>query len=502
VPITEIPSKTSGSLGEALVDTRPAVANELSATHFEAMKDALITVTGEVGLSDGSTAGSLNERVAALEGAPSGGDVVGPASATDNAIARFDLATGKLIQNSGVTVGDVSGGAIAVQASATTDLSIRGGDGTGIAPGGDAILDGGANGGSGPGAVIVGGTHASAVQVGNSGALVTVPGGLTVGGTGLITTLQGLNRIRTTTNGISPNRYVELFDFSNEAGTLASANTFMSEVSPEGVVPANPGSLCFVRYPSANANDGVWQKMSGAGNTGWARLVGGPSSSTDNALARFDGTNGRVQSTAFATMDDSGNIAAGSYNGLAVYNDAPNISLYPAGAGGDISIGGTYPGGDVFIQGGVSDVGLTGNVSIQGGPDMGGGQGVINIGDNIGSAINIGRAGIVTTIEGSCITRAADRSVNSDVSISNATDEFIRVDTSGANRTLTLPDPATKGKFVIKKMTTDTNTISLARFAAENIEGTAATYLLPGSAGTGRPAWTVWSDGTDWWVIA
>jgi|LakMenEpi03Aug12_release.lakeMendotaPanAssembly.Ray.scaffolds.fasta_scaffold549934_1 hypothetical protein len=34
------------------------------------------------------------------------GDVVGPASATDNAIARFDLATGKLIQNSVVTVGD------------------------------------------------------------------------------------------------------------------------------------------------------------------------------------------------------------------------------------------------------------------------------------------------------------------------------------------------------------------------------------------------------------
>ena len=34
------------------------------------------------------------------------GDVVGPASATDNAIARFDLTTGKLIQNSVVTVSD------------------------------------------------------------------------------------------------------------------------------------------------------------------------------------------------------------------------------------------------------------------------------------------------------------------------------------------------------------------------------------------------------------
>ena len=40
------------------------------------------------------------------------GDVIGPSSATDNAIARFDLTTGKLIQNSAVTIsdtGDMSG---------------------------------------------------------------------------------------------------------------------------------------------------------------------------------------------------------------------------------------------------------------------------------------------------------------------------------------------------------------------------------------------------------
>lgn len=37
------------------------------------------------------------------------GDVVGPASATDNAIVRFDSTTGKLIQNSAVTIADTSG---------------------------------------------------------------------------------------------------------------------------------------------------------------------------------------------------------------------------------------------------------------------------------------------------------------------------------------------------------------------------------------------------------
>jgi len=37
------------------------------------------------------------------------GDVVGPASATDNAVARFDSTTGKLIQNSAVLIADTTG---------------------------------------------------------------------------------------------------------------------------------------------------------------------------------------------------------------------------------------------------------------------------------------------------------------------------------------------------------------------------------------------------------
>lgn len=48
------------------------------------------------------------------------GDVVGPASAVDNAIARFDLTTGKLIQNSGVTIDDSNNVSGVVQLNATT----------------------------------------------------------------------------------------------------------------------------------------------------------------------------------------------------------------------------------------------------------------------------------------------------------------------------------------------------------------------------------------------
>jgi hypothetical protein len=44
-----------------------------------------------------------------LLGAGVTGDVVGPASATDNAISRFDGTTGKIIQNSVVTIADSTG---------------------------------------------------------------------------------------------------------------------------------------------------------------------------------------------------------------------------------------------------------------------------------------------------------------------------------------------------------------------------------------------------------
>lgn len=50
------------------------------------------------------------------------GDVIGPASSTDNAIVRFDLTTGKLIQNSGVMISDTN------NITTPGDLAVNGGD--------------------------------------------------------------------------------------------------------------------------------------------------------------------------------------------------------------------------------------------------------------------------------------------------------------------------------------------------------------------------------------
>lgn len=72
----------------------------------------LRTSTGPAVLTVGAVAdGEFLKRsgtsiVSAAAGGGGLGDVVGPASATDNALARFDTTTGKLIQNSAVSIDD------------------------------------------------------------------------------------------------------------------------------------------------------------------------------------------------------------------------------------------------------------------------------------------------------------------------------------------------------------------------------------------------------------
>lgn len=133
MPITTLPTKTAGDIGEALTDTRAPVDNELSATDYEKLKDRVIEIFTEVGLTDGSTPNSVWEAVLAGGGS---GDVTGPASSTDNAIARFHLATGKVIQDSAVTIDD-SGN---ISTSGTVDgrdLSVDGAKLDGIESGAD-----------------------------------------------------------------------------------------------------------------------------------------------------------------------------------------------------------------------------------------------------------------------------------------------------------------------------------------------------------------------------
>jgi microcystin-dependent protein len=86
---------------------------------FRALAEGISTTQGAILYRDGSQwsalAPGVNGQLLRTNGAAANpswvsaggtGDVVGPASTTDNAVARFDATTGKLIQNSGVIIDD------------------------------------------------------------------------------------------------------------------------------------------------------------------------------------------------------------------------------------------------------------------------------------------------------------------------------------------------------------------------------------------------------------
>jgi hypothetical protein len=79
---------------------------------------ARTSVSAGTGISYDSGTGVITNSSPSL-----GGDVVGPASATDNAIARYDSTTGKLLQNSVVTVGDTGATTGITTLSASTSLT-------------------------------------------------------------------------------------------------------------------------------------------------------------------------------------------------------------------------------------------------------------------------------------------------------------------------------------------------------------------------------------------
>lgn len=159
------------------------------------------------------------------------GDVVGPGSATDNAIVRFDSTTGKLIQNSVVTIDDT--GAVA----GVTTLASSGR----FTFSGDLLYVAGA--GAAPPTFVYGLFPYTGVGLGIASA------------TGMVgfTTGDGTEFVRLTTTGI-------ILGSSGPKWTSGSG-------SPESAVSAPVGS--FYSRTDGGANTSFYVKESGSGNTGW-----------------------------------------------------------------------------------------------------------------------------------------------------------------------------------------------------------------------------------------
>jgi hypothetical protein len=139
---TETVTSVNGQTG-AVVLTTTNVAEGTNLYYTDARARA--SVSAGTGISYSNTTGVITnaapDQIVALTGAgttvvtgtyPSFtitstdanvGDVVGPASATDNAVARYDSTTGKLLQNSVVTIGDTGATTGITTLSASTSVT-------------------------------------------------------------------------------------------------------------------------------------------------------------------------------------------------------------------------------------------------------------------------------------------------------------------------------------------------------------------------------------------
>lgn len=222
------------------------------------------------------------------------GDVVGPASAADNAITRYDSTTGKLIQNSSATVDD--NGTINIPTGQTYNIN------------------GSAH------------THAYAA---NSFSTIAVSGQSDViadSSADTLTFAAGSNVTLTTDAGTDT---VTIAASSGNAfGTVAVSG--QSNV----VADAAPDTLTLVAGSNVTittdaGTDSVTINMSGVGG------ITGPGSSADNAIARFDGTGGGAIQNSGITISD-GDIISFPDNVTQTFNPgADNAGINVGSYAGD-----------------------------------------------------------------------------------------------------------------------------------------------------------------------
>jgi hypothetical protein len=112
---TDAVTSVNGATGTVVLTTTN-IAEGTNLYYTDARSRAAISAG--TGISYNSSTGVITNSSPSL-----GGDVVGPASATDNAITRFDSTTGKLIQNSVVTVGDTGAVTGITTLSASTSVT-------------------------------------------------------------------------------------------------------------------------------------------------------------------------------------------------------------------------------------------------------------------------------------------------------------------------------------------------------------------------------------------
>lgn len=266
------------------------------------------------------------------------GDVVGPASSTDSALTLWDGTTGKLVKSSGyITVNETIDTEIRLKsqsATSTIQMVFESFNGSRLTILEYDEVDFETS------LILTGANHSFLLEVQSAIEIKSVSGSnvsLQNDNSGYIAFSSVQNYIQQISNN-QPNTN-PLIQFLQSGTNGGISDWYFSTVAPEGVITAEGGDICVV---DAGTNSDIYLKRTDTGNTGWVDLlhgasgVKGPATSTDNAIATWDGTTGlllqdsnsSLSSTATSTILSVSNLTTTGQSGYEIRNNLGTARYY------------------------------------------------------------------------------------------------------------------------------------------------------------------------------
>jgi hypothetical protein len=308
-----------------------------------------------------------NQTVNATGGS-GGGDVSGPGSSTDNAVARFDSTTGKIIQNSGVVINDTGEVTVGVWKGTEIGLSYGGTGGASASQARSNILPSYAGNAGKVLAVNTGATDVEYIAAGGVGTVTSVSGTGTINGLSLSGTV-------TSSGNLTLGGTLDLSSPPAIGGTAAAAVT--------GTTVTGTTKVVSPFFDAVNSAGGALRNASGTSQIQWGG--GGGNNVSVDVSANLNGVNAQIDISPTGTghvhinPTGSGSVeikptSAGTINNMAIGGITPAAGAFTtvtASTAIGVASGGTgatsLTANNVILGNGTSAVqvvapGTTGNV--------------------------------------------------------------------------------------------------------------------------------------------